>query len=156
MHIDLTLVGQTIAFGLLVWFVHKVLLGPLQTLLSARQKRIADGLAAGERGRHELELAHQRAAEVLRSAKATAERIVAEAERHRARVIEEAGAQAKVEGERWLAAARAEFDQEVRRTKEGLRAQVGRLALAGAEKILRQEVDHTVHVKLLAQLESSL
>lgn len=153
MNINATLLGQAITFAILVWFTMRFVWPPIMKALEERTQRIADGLAAAERGRHELDLAAKRSAEVVREAKHQASDIIASAHRQAANIIEEAKAAAKAEGERLLAGARAQIEQEVVRAKEELRRQVARLAVAGAEKILRREVDAKAHADLLATIE---
>lgn len=156
MNINATIFGQLITFVLLVWFVMKYVWAPITTMMDARTKRIADGLAAGERGRHELELAAKRAAEVLQEAKQKAADILAQADKRAAQIVEEAKGDAKVEAGRLVAAAKADVDQEVFRAKEVLRKQVADLALAGAEQILRREIDVKAHGELLKAIEEQL
>lgn len=156
MNINATLIGQSIAFFLFVWFCMKFVWPPIMHALDARKKQIADGLAAGERGKHELELAAKRAAEDLRAAKQRASEIVAQAEKRAVQIVEEAKNDARSEGDRILAGARAEIEQETNRAKETLRAQVAALAVAGAEKILRREIDAKAHADLLQALTEKL
>ncbi|KAF0191771.1 MAG: F-type H+-transporting ATPase subunit b [Gammaproteobacteria bacterium] len=152
MNITVSLFGQVLAFVLLIWFVNRVLWGPLSAMMAERQKRIADGLAAADKGRHELELAEKRAKEVLKDTKAQAAEILAQAEKRASEIAEEGKANARIEGERLLKAARAEIDQEANRAKEHLRGQVALLATAGAGKILRREVDARAHADLMKDL----
>ena len=156
MNINLTLIAQSIVFGVFVWFVMKYVWPPIMTALDTRRKQIADGLAAAERGKHEQELAQKRAAEVLHDAKRQAQEIIAKAEKRAAEIVEEAKTDAKGEGERILTAARAEIGQEVNRAKEGLRAQVVSIALAGASKVLEREVDANTHNDLLNKLAAQI
>lgn len=156
MNVTATLFGQMITFAVLVWFIQRFLWGPLTRLLAERTKRIADGLAAAERGKQELELAGKRAAEVLREGKQQVADIIAQAEKRALQIIEEAKHAAKAEGDRMIAGAKAEIAQEVSRAKEALRAQVAALAVAGAEKILRREVDAKTHADLLRAVEAEL
>lgn len=156
MNINATLLAQAIMFGLFIWFCMKLVWPPLVGALAERQKQIADGLASGERGRHELELATKRSTDILHEAKHKAAEIVSQAEKRAAGVVDEAKDLAKVEGERILAGARAEIDQEVSRAKEQLREQVAALAISGAEKILRREVDVKAHAEILASLKQEL
>lgn len=156
MNVTATLFGQMITFAVLVWFIQRFLWGPLTGLLAERNKRIADGLAAAERGKLELELAGKRAAEVLREGKQQVADIIAQAEKRALEIIEEAKHAAKAEGDRMIAGAKAEIVQEVSRAKEALRAQVAALAVAGAEKILRREVDAKTHADLLRAVEAEL
>jgi len=155
-NVTATLFGQMITFAVLVWFIQRFLWGPLTGLLAERNKRIADGLAAAERGKQELELAGKRAAEALREGKQQAAEIIAQADKRALELIDEAKDAAKAEGERMLAGAKAEIAQEVSRAKEALRSQVSALAVAGAEKILRREVDARTHADLLRTVEAEL
>ena len=156
MNINLTLLAQAVSFAILIWFTVKFVWPPLLNAIESRQKQIADGLAAGERGRHELELASKRASQELHDAKEKASAIIAQAEKRAAEIIEEAKGNAKVEGDRILAGAKAEIDQEVNRAKEGLRQQVSQLAVAGAEKILRREIDAKAHSDMLTAIANEL
>lgn len=156
MNINATLIGQTIAFFLFVWFCMKFVWPPLTAALAARKKAIADGLAAGERGKHELELASKRASETLHDAKQRAAEIIAQADKRAAQIVDEAKEHAKVEGDRLIAGAKAEIDQEINRAREALRNQVADLAVAGAERILRREVNPQVHADLLNALKAEL
>ena len=152
----LTLLGQIITFALLVWFVKRFLWGPMLQMMENRQQRIADGLAAAERGRHEQQLAEDRATELLHEAKGQAAEIISRAEKRATEIVEEAKADARSEGDRLLAAARAEIDQELNRVKEELRSQVAGLAVSGAEKILEREIDQKAHSELLDKLVAQI
>ena len=156
MNITVTLFAQMIAFGLLIWFVNKVMWGPLSGIMEARQKRIADGLAAAEKGKHEQELAEKRAKEVLKEAKEQAAEIVAQSQKRASEIVEEAKNNARVEGERIVTAAKAEIDREVNQAKEVLRAQVAVLAVAGAEKVLKREIDAKSHEALLNDVAAQI
>ena len=156
MNINATLIGQTIAFILFVWFCMKFVWPPIMNALEARKKQIADGLAAADRGKHELELAAKKAGDNMRDAKAQAAEVLAQAEKRAVQMVEEAKTAAKEEGERQLAAAQANIAQETNRARETLREQVANLALAGAEKILRREVNAQTHADLLGQLKAEL
>lgn len=156
MNINATLFGQTIMFAMFVWFCMKFVWPPIMAALDARKKQIADGLAAAERGKHDLELAAKRSAEVIREAKEKAADIITQGDKRASEIIEEAKAQAKVEGERIVAAARAEIEQEVFRAKEQLRTQVTAIALSGAGKILGREIDAKAHNDLLEKLVAEI
>jgi F-type H+-transporting ATPase subunit b len=156
MNITVTLLAQMVAFILLIWFVNKVLWGPMSAMMAARQKRIADGLAEAERGKHELELAAKRSSEILREAKTKAVEIIAQSEKRSSEIVEEAKAQAKVEHDRIVTAANAEVEQEVFRAKEQLRVEVSAIALAGASKILGREIDAKAHNDLLEKLVAEI
>lgn len=156
MNINATLLAQTIMFILFVWFCMKFVWPPIMHALGERKKQIADGLAAGERGKHELELASRRATESLHDAKQKAAEVIALAEKRASEIIEEAKGTAKEEGDRLVAGAKAEIEQEINRAREVLRQQVAELAVAGAEKILRREVDAKAHGDLLTALKNEI
>ncbi len=156
MNINATLIGQTIMFALFVWFCMKFVWPPIMAALDARNKRIADGLAAAERGKNDLALAAKRSAEILREAKEKVSDIIALGDKRASEIVEEAKAQAKIEGERIVTAAKAEIEQEVFRAKEQLRTQVSAIALAGAGKILGREIDATAHNDLLDKLVAEI
>src|SRR5512134_811975 len=135
MNINLTLLAQAVTFALFIWFTIRFVWPPLLRAMETRQKTIADGLAAAERGKNELELAGKRSAEVLRDAKHQGSDIVAQAEKRAAQIIEDAKTAAKVEGDRLIAGAKAQIEQEVFQAREALRQKVAGLVVAGAEKI---------------------
>lgn len=152
MNINVTLLGQMITFSLLVYFTMKKVWPPIMQAMQDRQKRIAEGLAAAERGAHEQELAKERAAETMREAKQRAAEVINQAQKRSSEIIEEAKRQAKEEGARQLAAAQAEIEQETVQAREELRRKVGELALAGAAKIIKREVDAKSHNDLIDEL----
>ena len=156
MNINFTLIAQAIAFSIFIWFTVKFVWPPLMRAIETRQKTIADGLAAGERGKHELELAGHRASDVLKESKKQAAEVIVQAEKRASQIIEEAKNTAKDEGDRILVGAKAEVEQEVFRAKESLRQQVAELAVAGAAKILRREVDAQAHADLLVAIKAEL
>ncbi|MBI3574593.1 MAG: F0F1 ATP synthase subunit B [Gammaproteobacteria bacterium] len=156
MNITATLIGQSIAFFLFVWFCMKFVWPPIMRALEARKKTIADGLAAAERGKHEQKLAEKKALETLKKARHEAAEVIALAEKRAAEIGDEAKNQAKTEAERIVTAAKADIDQEVNRAKESLRAAVAELAVAGAARILEKEVDAKVHAQLLAGVAKQL
>ncbi len=156
MNFNLTLIAQALAFALFIWFTVKFIWPPLTRAIEKRQKQIADGLAAGERGRQELEAAGKRAHEELAKARERVGEIIGSAEKRDVQMLDEAKAAAKAEADRILAAARADIDQQVARAKETLREQVASLAVAGAEKILRREVNAQTHADLLSQLKREI
>ena len=149
MNINLTLIGQLLAFVVFVWFTKTYVWTPIIAALETRKGKIADGLAAAERGQHEQELAKQRAAEALREAKTQAAEIVNQAHKRANEIVDEAKSDARVEGERILTAARADIDQELNRAREALRGKVAELAVTGAEKILRRELNAEAHSDIL-------
>jgi F-type H+-transporting ATPase subunit b len=156
MNINLSLIAQAIAFGLFIWFTARFVWPPLLRAIETRQKTIADGLAAAEQGRRSLELSSRQVEQALREARDRAAEIVAQAERRAAQLVEEAKAAARAEGERERAAARADIAQEVARAREQLRDQVAALVVAGAERILRREVDARAHADLLEAVKKQL
>lgn len=152
MNFNATLIGQMITFGLLVLFTMKYVWPPIMQAMQDRQKRIAEGLASAERGAHEQELAKARSAQMLKEAKQQAADVIAQAQKRANEIIEQSKQDARVEGERQLALAQAEIEQEVNRAREQLRSQVVNIAVAGAGKILKQEIDAKAHAKLLDDL----
>ena len=156
MNINATLLGQAITFAILIWFTMKFVWPPLMAAMAERAKTIADGLAAAERGKHDLELAEKRATEILRIGKEKASEIIAASEKRASEIIDEAKNQARNEGERILVAAKADIDQEVFRAKEQLRTQVSAVALAAAGKILGREIDSKAHNELLDKLVAEI
>lgn len=156
MNINFTLIAQAIAFAVLIWFTVKFVWPPLLKAIETRQKEIADGLAAAQEGKSALEVAAKKSEATLNEAKHKASEIVGQAEKRAAQIIEEAKVNAKAEGDRIVSGAKAEIEQEVNRAKEGLRAQVSTLAVAGAEKILRKEIDAKAHGEMLSKLAAEL
>ena len=156
MNLNFTLVAQAVAFALLIWFTMKFVWPPLLRAIETRQKQIADGLAEAERGRSSLADAQKQTETILRDARARAQEIVAAAEKAANQRVEESKLQAKTEGERIVAAAHAQVQQEVQSAKQQLREQVAQLAIDGAEKILRREVDAKAHAGMLDQLKAQL
>jgi len=156
MNFNLTLVAQAITFAIFIWFSAKFVWPPLLAAIETRQKTIADGLSAAERGRLELEQASKKSTDSLREGKQQAAAMVAAAEKRAAEIVEEAKVAARVEAERIVEAARGQVQQDVQRAREDLREQVAVLAVAGAERILRREIDAKVHSELLAGLKKEL
>ncbi|SEM87910.1 F-type H+-transporting ATPase subunit b [Nitrosomonas marina] len=156
MNINFTLISQALAFSTFIWFTVKFVWPPLLKAIEERQKTIADGLAAGERGKHELELASQRSSEILKEAKQQAAEIIQQAEKRASEIVEESKKTAKEEGGRIISGAKAEIDHEIFSAKEALRQHAAELAIAGASKILRREVDAKAHADLLATIEEDL
>ena len=156
MNINLTLIGQMLAFAVFVWFTMRYVWPPLAKAMDERKAKIAEGLAAAERGQHEQELAQRRAKDTLHEAKQAAADIRSKAEKQAALLIEEARDKAKEEGQRQLAAARAEIEQESKRAREVLRAKVAELAVLGAEKILRKEIDADAHQDIVESVAKQI
>jgi F-type H+-transporting ATPase subunit b len=156
MNITVTMFAQMIVFGAFIWFTKAFVWPPLLRAIEARQKQIADGLAAAEQGKKSLESSSKQAEVAIAEARGRAAEIVAQAEKRGSQVIEEAKAAAKAEGVREKAAAKADIQQEASRAREQLREQVAALAVAGAEKILRREVDAKAHADLLDGIKKQL
>ena len=156
MNFNLTLIAQAITFAAFIWFCVKFIWPPLVRAIDARQKQIADGLAEAERGRSSLAEAQKEKEALLRDARARAQEIMAAAEKTANQRIEESKSQAKTEGDRLVAAAKAQIDQEVQAARQQLRESVAALAVSGAEKILRREVDAKAHAEMLNQLKAQL
>lgn len=156
MNITATLIGQMLTFMVLIWFIKAVLWEPMLNMLEDRKQRIADGLAAAERGQHEQTLAEERAKDSLKEAKQLAAEVLAKAERRAGEIVDEAKETAREEGDRIKIAAQAEIDQEVNRARETLRKEVSNVALQGAEKILGKEIDAAAHSKVLDDLVAQI
>src|SRR4051812_45508253 len=156
MNINLSLIAQAVSFALFIWFTAKVIWPPLVRAIESRQRQVAEGLAAAERGKQDLQQAAGRTEAMIREARDKAQEILAQAERRATQIIEEAKITAGEEGSRLVAGAKAEIEQEVSRARETLRTQVAALAVAGAEQILRREVDQKTHADLLASVQSQL
>ena len=156
MDINATILGQTLAFILFVWFCMKFVWPPITKAMQERQKKIAEGLDAAGRAQQDLKLAQEKVTNTLRETKEQATQILEQANKHASAIVEEAKQQARAEGERLVNAARAEIEQEVNRAKDQLRAQVAALAVLGAEKILESQVDAKVHNDLVEKLASQL
>lgn len=156
MNINLTIIGQLLAFSVFVWFTMRYVWPPMSAALEERRKKIADGLAAAERGEKEQELAQERATEVIKEAKQQANEIMASAQKRATELVEESKTTAREEGERIKEQAHSEIEQEINRAKEELRKQVSQLAVAGAEQILAKEIDAKAHGDLLKKLAAKL
>ena len=156
MNINLTLFAQAAVFLAFIGFTIKFVWPPLLRAIETRQKTIADGLAAAEQGRKSLETSAKQATDEIQAARTRAGDIIGQAEKRAVQMIEAAKAAAKEEGAREKAAAKAEIEQDVSRARESLREQVASLAVAGAEKILRREVNAQAHAELLTQLKQEI
>jgi F-type H+-transporting ATPase subunit b len=149
MNINLTLIAQMIAFGVFVAFCMKYVWPPIMKALEERAGKIAEGLAAAERGQQEQELGRKRALEVMHKAKADAAEIVSQAQKRYNEILEQAKHDADAEAARRKTAADAELEQEANRAREELRERVSTLAVAAAEKILQKEIDANAHKALV-------
>jgi len=154
--LNLTMFAQMVLFVLFIVGAKKLAWPLMLEKIEERQKLIADGLAEAERGRSSLADAQKQTEVLLRDARARAQEIVLSAEKSASQRVEESKAQAKAEGERLVAAAKASIEQEVQSAKQQLRDQVALLAVSGAEKILRREVDAKAHADMLNQLKAQL
>lgn len=156
MDITFTLIAQSIVFALFIWFTAKFVWPPLMRAVEARQKQIADGLAAADKGNRSLAEASAKSEEQLKAARAQAQDILASANKQAGQVVDQAKGTAQTEAERIKAAAREEVEREVNRVKEQLRRQVGELAVAGAAQILKREIDPKAHADVLKELAAKI
>ena len=156
MNINLTLIGQMIAFVCFVMFCMKYVWPPILAAMAEREKKIAEGLAAADRASHQLEAAQEKAVERLKEAKQEAAGIIDAANKRGIQLVEEAKGAAVVEADRVKTAAKAEIEQETNRAREQLRGQVAALALAGAEKVLGASIDQKAHAELVDKLAAEL
>jgi F-type H+-transporting ATPase subunit b len=152
MNFNATLIGQMISFAVFVWFTMKFVWTPMMKALEERKNKIAEGLAAAERGQHEQQLAQERARERLFEAKQQVNEIIAQAQKRSNEIVEEARIAAREEGERLKAAARAEIDMETNRAREQLRKEIAALVIAGTEQVLKREVNAEAHAKVMKDL----
>jgi F-type H+-transporting ATPase subunit b len=155
-HINLTLLVQMLAFAALVWFTMKfvwpMILGPMQE----RERRIAQGLAAADKGAEELKQARAGAEAILREARERAGVILDQAQHSANEVIEQARVAATQEGQRLVAAAKQQIELEAARAREQLRQQVGEIAVAAAAKLLEREIDPRAHEALLEEFAAQI
>jgi len=156
MQLSFSMIAQALVFLAFIAFTIKFVWPPMLRAIEARQKTIADGLAAAELGKKSLETSAKQADEEIQAARTRAAEILAQAEKRASQMIEAAKSAAKEESGREKAAAKAEIEQDVSRARETLREQVASLAVAGAEKILRREVNAQSHAELLSQLKKEL
>jgi F-type H+-transporting ATPase subunit b len=154
--INATLLGQAISFILLVLFTMKFVWPPLNSMLEERATRIADGLAAAEKGRLELQNAESRVIEELKQVQLRATEIIANAEKRGEQLVADAVNKASLESAKVLSDAKAKVAQEFIRAREELRSEVAVLALRGAEQILRSEIDSAKHEKILSAIKMEL
>jgi F-type H+-transporting ATPase subunit b len=155
-NLNATLIAQIVVFFILGWFTMKFVWPPIMKALDERAAKIADGLAAADKAKSDLELAEKKAVEEMRKARDSAGDVRAAAEKQAAKLIEEA----RGEGARIIEQARTAAENEavsaMQRAKEELRDQVAALAVSGAERILRREIDVKAHNELLANLKQEL
>lgn len=156
MNLNATLIAQTFTFLIFAWFTMKFVWPPIVKAIDERRQKIADGLAAAERGKHDIEIAQKEATKILRDAREQAGEIVDKANRKHAEIVDAAAGDARKEAERIVKNAQAEVTQQVEQAKEALRAQVATLAVAGAEKILARSIDADANAELVRKLAQEL
>ena len=156
MDINLTLIGQTIAMIVFVWFCMKFIWPPLLGAIEERQEKIAEGLAAADKGKQALEQARAEADKIIGDARKQATGILDQAHARANEIVAEGKADGVKERDRQLTAAKAEIEQEAHRAREELRGQVSAIAIASAEKILKREIDGKVHQDILGKLAQEL
>ena len=156
MDINATIIGQSIAMIVFVWFCMKFVWPLIIEMIDERQTKIADGLAAAEKGSRALEEAEVEKSQILDEARGQAREIIDQANTRATSIVEEARTEAGTEKERILESAAAEVEQEANRAREELRGQVGALAISGAEKILQQEINADAHKELLDKLAAEI
>jgi len=156
MNFNATLIGQTITFIIFVWFCMKYIWPPLMAALEERNARISEGLAAAQRGQQDLEDAQVKVSESLNDAKAQAQEIINQAQKRANEIVDEAKDGAREEADKIKLAANADIEQQVTAAREQLRKEVSVIALAGAEQILKREVDAKVHADVLDELVAQI
>jgi len=156
MNLNVTMFVQAIVFAVFIFITVKWIWPMILVHVEARQKMIADGLAEAERGRNSLADAQKQTEVMIKDARERAHELIAAAEKAAGQRVEDSKTQAKAEGDRLLAAANAQIQQEVQAAKQALREQVAQLAVSGAEKILKREVDAKAHADMLNQLKAEL
>jgi len=155
-NLNATLVAQFVVFFVLAWFTMTFVWPPLMRALDERARKIADGLAAADRGQQALKDAEVRFAAIEAEARQNAQAILAETEARAATYLEQQRKAAEAEGVRLVEQAKVEIAQEVQRARDALRSEVAALAVAGARQILEREIDPAQHAELLSRLEASL
>jgi len=156
MNFNATLIGQSITFAIFVWFCMKYVWPPLMTALEERKARIADGLAAAERGQKDLELAQAKVSDNLKESKQQAQDIINQAQKRANEIVDEAKDIAREEADKIKAAASSDIEQQINSAREQLRKDVSAIALSGAEKILKREINAETHGKVLEDLMAQI
>lgn len=156
MNIGMTLVAQAIGFAIFIFVTWKYVWPPIDQAIETRRKKIAEGLAEAEKGKAALAEGEKQKSAMLKEARDAAAEVKSLNEKQAVGIIDEAKAQAKAEAERIIAAAHAQIEQERQKAKDQLRDQVAALAVAGAEKILKREVNAQAHAEMLNQLKGQL
>ena len=152
----MTLLGQMISFAILIWFTVKFIWPPLMAAIEERQQKIAEGLAAADNAQKNLAQAQDKVNEELKAARSKANEIIEQAHQRANQLIDAAKADAIAEGNRQTALAEAEIEAAANRAKEDLRKQVSALAVSGAEKLLKREIDANAHKALIDDLAAQL
>ena len=156
MDINLTLIGQAIAFIVFVYFCMKYIWPPIMQALEERQQSVADGIAASDKAHKDLAAASEKSEAIVEEARARALGIVDQANQRANLVMVEAKSDAVTEGKRLVEAARSEIEQESNKAKDSLRGEIASIAIAGASKLLDREVDEKTHADLLDKLVAEL
>ena len=156
MDLNLTMLAQAIAFFIFFWFSKKYVWPPLMNAIADRQSKIADGLNAAEAGKRALIEAEAKTESAMKDARERSQSMFSDGERRANQIIEQAKVTAKTEADRILAAAQEQIQLEVNKAKSGLREQVAQLAVAGAEKILKREINAATHADMLTELKAQL
>lgn len=156
MNLNATLFAQIVVFFVLAWFTMQFVWPPIVKALDERAKKIADGLAAAEQGKKDLELASQRSAEAIKEGRVKAAELIANAEKRANQVIEEAKKTAQAEYDKIIANAKNDAEQEAIRVKEELRLKMSELVISGAEQILRREINQQNNADILKQIQQVL
>jgi F-type H+-transporting ATPase subunit b len=155
-NLNATLIAQMVVFLILAWFAMKFVWPPLIKSLDDRAKKIAEGLAAAEKGKAELEAAHKRVDSAMAEARNEGQQRIADAEKRAQIAADEIRRNAQAEAARIIAQAKSEADQQLVNAREALRGEVATLAVKGAEQILKREIDAKAHADLLNQLKAEL
>ena len=156
MNLAVTLVIQGFVFFLVAWAVMKFFWPTIMTAIEDRQKKITEGLAAANRGQKALDEAHLHATEILREAREKGAHMVEQASKRSSEMVEEAKGTAVTEAQRLIAHAHEEIALESTQAREGLRHEVGKLAIAGASRLLQREIDARTHAELLDKLSAEI
>ncbi len=156
MNIGFTLIAQALAFAGLIWIVATKIWPPLLQAIEERQKKIADGLAAAERSQKDLAHAQEKVNDALKEARIKANEIILQAEGRANQIVEKAREDAIAEANRQKALAVAEIEAAAFRAKEELRKQVGQIAVAGASKLIKREIDANAHKALIDELAAEI
>ncbi len=156
MNFNATLIGQSITFIIFVWFCMKFIWPMLLTIMQERETRIVDGLAAAEQGQKDLDQAQTKVSESLKDAKQQAQEIINQAQKRANEIVDESKDIAREEAEKIKITASSDIDQQINSAREQLRKEVSGIALAGAEQILKREIDAKTHAAVLDELVTQI